>query len=90
MILTFKNKYVRNGYRHFLCKVQFFYKSFEFNTKVVGLNYPKSAKDGLEWPPHSPDLNSLEFIFWSYLKDKVYKNNSKTLSELKDAITVEI
>ena len=29
MILTFTNKYVRNGYRHFLGKVQVFYKNFE-------------------------------------------------------------
>ena len=127
--LTFKNKYVRNGYRHFLGKVQVFYKNllenqffpaikkqnavdeywfmqdgatphrtkdvFEtlfncFNTPVIGLNYPKFAKGGLEWPPYSPDLNPLDFFFWGYLKDKVYKNNPKTLSELKNAIIVEI
>ena len=90
MILTFTNKYVRNGYRHFLGKAQVFYKNFEFNTRVIGLNYPKFAKDGLEWPPYSPDLNPLDFFFWSYLKDKVYKNNPKTLCELKNAIIVEI
>ena len=90
MILTFTNKYVRNGCRYFLGRVQVFYRNFEFKTRVIGLNYPKSAKDGLEWLPYSPDLNPLDFIFWSYLKDKVYKNNPKTLSELKNAIIVEI
>ena len=33
MILTFTNKYVRNGYRHFLGKVQVFYKNFELYLK---------------------------------------------------------
>src|ERR1700722_14562276 len=61
-----------------------------FNTPVIGLNYPKFAKGGLEWPPYSPDLNPLDFFFWGYLKDKVYKNNPRTLSELKNAIIVEI
>jgi hypothetical protein len=57
-----------------------------FNTRVIRLNYPKFAKGGLEWAPYCPDLNSLYFFFWGYLKDKVYKNNPKTLSELKNSI----
>ena len=48
IILTFTNKYVRNDYRHFLGKVQVLYKNFELNTRVIGLNYPKFAKGGLE------------------------------------------
>jgi transposase len=61
-----------------------------FNTRVIGLNYPKFAKGGLEWPPYSPDLNPLDFLFWDYLKDTIYKNNPKTLSELKNSLTVAI
>ncbi len=61
-----------------------------FNTRVIGLNYSKFKKGGLEWPPYSPDLNPLDFFFWGYLKNKVHKNNPKTLSELKNSITVAI
>lgn len=61
-----------------------------FDTRVIGPNYPKFAHGGLEWPPYSPDLNPLDFFFWGYLKDKVYKNSPRTLSELKSAISFEI
>ena len=39
MILTFTNKYVRNGYRHFLGKVQVFYKNFELRIVRPELQY---------------------------------------------------
>ena len=39
MILTLINKYVRNGYRHFLCKVQVFYKNFELRIVRPELQY---------------------------------------------------
>jgi len=61
-----------------------------FDTRVIGLNYPNFANGGLEWLPYSPDLNPLDFFFWGYLKDKSYKNNPETLSELKNAIIFEI
>lgn len=27
----------------------------------------------IQWPPRSPDLNPLDFFFWGYLKEKVYR-----------------
>ena len=39
MIPTFTNKYVRNGYRHFLDKVQVFYKNFELRIVRPELQY---------------------------------------------------
>lgn len=31
-----------------------------------------SLRSNIEWPPHSPDLNPLDFFLWGYLKDRVY------------------
>lgn len=47
-----------------------------FPNKWVGRNGP------IQWPPRSPDLNSLDFFLWGYLKDKVYSvevNDVETL-----------
>ena len=42
------------------------------------------------WPPRSPDLTSLDFFLWGYLKDRVYKNTPTTLNQLKRNIEYEI
>ena len=39
MILIFTNKYARSGYRHFLGKVQVFYKNFELRIVRPELQY---------------------------------------------------
>jgi len=39
------------------------------------------------WPPRSPDLTSANFFLWSYLKDTVYRTNSRDLKQLKMNIT---
>lgn len=44
----------------------------------------------VEWPARSPDLSPLDFFLWGYLKDKVYRDNPKTVTELKEAIATEI
>ena len=40
-----------------------------YDTRVIGLGYPKFERGGLEWPPYSPDLNSCDFFLWGYIKD---------------------
>ena len=45
-----------------------------------------SFKTEKVWPPHSPDLNPLDFFLWVYLKEKVYIPKPETLVELKSAI----
>ena len=44
------------------------------------------------WPPHSPDLNPLDFFLWGYLKDivKVYTARHENLQDLKTAIRSEV
>ena len=44
---------------------------------------PLTAKHN-NWPPHSPDLNPLDFFLWGYLKDKVYTPKPATLQDLRN------
>ena len=38
------------------------------------------------WPPHSPDLNPLDFFLWGYLKDRVYSPSPQTTEDLKQQL----
>jgi len=42
------------------------YESFCHIERWIGRGGP------IPWPPRSPDLNSLDFFFWGYLKETVY------------------
>lgn len=44
----------------------------------------------IEWPPRSPDLTPLDFFFWGYLKDRVYRNKPASIEELKQNIRDEV
>ena len=46
-----------------------------------------SLKADVEWTPHSPDLIPL---VWGYLKDRVYKQKSRTTDALENKITGEV
>uniref|UniRef100_H2Z2Y6 DUF4817 domain-containing protein n=1 Tax=Ciona savignyi TaxID=51511 RepID=H2Z2Y6_CIOSA len=48
-----------------------------------------SLKTNFEWAPHSPDLSPPDF-FWGYLKDRVYAEKPRTITELKEAIREEM
>ncbi len=41
----------------------------------------------ISWPAWSPDLTPLNFFFWGYVKDNVFKHNPNTIAELKTLIT---
>ena len=60
-------------------------KLFPISWKVI------SRFGDVEWPARSPDLSPLDFFLWGYLEDnKVYRDNPKTVTELKEAIATEI
>lgn len=40
------------------------------------------------WPPRSPDLTPLDFYFWGYMKDAVYKTPIVDLQDLRHRINV--
>ena len=47
-------------------------------------------QDGSHLEPSLPQSKSPDFFLWGYLKDRVYKDNPRTLDALKAAITAEI
>jgi len=55
-----------------------------FNRNLISL------KSQNQWPPHSPDLNPLDFFLWDYLKDRVDIPPPETTEDLKRTIQVEM
>lgn len=49
-----------------------------------------SLRSNIEWPPHSPDLNPLDFFLWGYLKDRVYSPSLQDTNALQMSIRREI
>ena len=43
-----------------------------------------------ELAPHSPDFRPPAFFLWGYLKDRVFANKPKNISEVKVSISEEI
>jgi hypothetical protein len=44
----------------------------------------------IHWPSRSPDLNSLHYFLWGYLKERVYLGKPRTALELEQSIRREI
>lgn len=44
----------------------------------------------VDWPPRSPDLTAPDYFLWGYLKDKVYANHPRTITQLKHSISAQI
>lgn len=57
-----------------------------FQDRVISRRFPDIFNQGLEWPACSPDCSLLDFFFWGYVKDQVYKNRPTTISELEDKV----
>ncbi|XP_050509092.1 protein FAM200A-like [Diabrotica virgifera virgifera] len=42
------------------------------------------GRDGpVHWPPRSPELNKVDFFFWCYIKDVVYRTSPTTADDVK-------
>lgn len=48
-----------------------------FRENWMGTNGP------IRWPPRSPDLTPLDYFFWGYLKNEIYKNRSNNIEDLR-------
>lgn len=46
-------------------------------------------RGAIEWPARSPDLSPLDYYFWGYLKDQVYRTKPQDLVELRLRIVEE-
>lgn len=44
----------------------------------------------VHWPARSPDLSICDFFLWGYLKSRVYRDNPRTIEQLKSSIRHEI
>ena len=45
-----------------------------------------SNKTDLPWPPNSPDLNPLDFLFWEHSMNHVYRTKPSTIKNLKSIV----
>ena len=45
-----------------------------------------SLKTEVMWPPNSPDCNPLDFFFWGYVMQHVYRTQPSTIDELKEIV----
>ena len=52
----------------------------KFDDRVISL------KTDLMWPPNSPDCNPLDFFFWGYVIQHVYRTQPSTIDELKEIV----
>ena len=82
--------FMQDGARPHRTTDVFLFLEEHFNERVMALDYNKDCDKGLDWPPYSPGLNPCDFFLWGCVKDKVYLNNPKTISDLKNAIQNEI
>ena len=46
----------------------------------------RRSYDPIPWPPRSPDITSLDFFLWGYVKNSVYKSRVKSIIDLKTRI----
>ena len=53
----------------------------QFPGKRIGRGGP------ITWPARCPDVTPIDFFFWGYVKDCVFRNPLKNIEDLKDRIT---
>lgn len=46
-----------------------------------------STRGPVLWPPRSPDLTPLDFYFWGFLKNEIYKNRYENTNDLQESIS---
>jgi len=65
---------------HYARLVRDFLKNLTYQRRWIGRG------GHIAWPPRSPDLTSLDFFLWGYLKNIVYQTAPTTAEDLKDRI----
>ena len=49
-----------------------------------------SRRTDNEWASHNPDMSPPDFYLWEFLKNNVFQNNSRSITDLKKEITKKI
>ena len=52
------------------------YVTILFSNRTIGKNL------AINWPPRSPDLSTLDFFLWGYVKELTFQEPSKSIPEL--------
>jgi hypothetical protein len=59
-------------------------------TDVLNERFPDAriGRGGpIPWPPRSPDLSSIDYFLWWYIKNIVYAEKIRNIQQLQDRIT---
>jgi len=62
-----------------ICNIWFL--DVTFPNRLIGRDGPTP------WPPRSPDITTLDFFLWRYVKDKVFSITVPDITNLKARIT---
>ncbi|GBN62464.1 hypothetical protein AVEN_192812-1 [Araneus ventricosus] len=79
--------FMQHGARPHRTPAVFDLLSEHFNDRVIALDYYKHTGSVMAWPPYSPDITPCDFFLWGYLKDLVYRQTPKTITQLKQHIS---
>jgi hypothetical protein len=94
--LTFIDEFVNSFSSEELDNIQFQQDGARPHTCNATMNRlyelfpPDNVISHPDWPARSPDLSTHNNFLWSYLKNRIYNNNPKTIEELKLNITRHI
>lgn len=58
-------------------------KTISYLKSVFGSRIISQNTDKLIWPPHSPDLNPLDYWFWATIRELIFHHNPKNKAQLK-------
>jgi hypothetical protein len=57
-----------------------------FNLYVISNRFPDHFRCGQNLLPNSPDLNPYDYFLWGFLKEKIFPQNTQTITELRALI----
>jgi hypothetical protein len=77
LIICQELHFVYDGTTTHLSLIAHWYLNQKFPSKWIGRG------GSVAWPPHSPDLNSLDFYLWGHLKWLVYSSPGVDMKTLK-------
>jgi len=69
--------YQQDGAKVHLARQSMEYLNRTFNGRLISLN------GFIQWPPYSPDLSPLDYMFWALMKKFVNKQDPQDVTELK-------
>ena len=79
-----QTKHKQDGATPHTAKISREWLTEHFGRRIISSKFP------IEWAPHSPDLSPPDFFLWGYLKDRVYQEKPRNLTDLKKKNSEEI